>query len=233
MNKDRIRGIAEVIKTDDFGLREGMIHTPAVVIISNQIPSIPQELNKRIFTVKTSATIESMDAFKNGKEVNRAVKGVTNALFCEFIGRMIPLVQNMIREMERREDDKDYDPDFLQDASECFIKLLSEYINVDDYDYIKPMKYDEWGSDLALSKEAAEKFMTLWNNEPGQFRIDRKSDKLVYSHPDPNRSYELRDIANELPIRLGADVTGRELTVSLSKAEEFFKMKFKKPWFKR
>ena len=95
-------------------------------------------------------------------------------------------------------------------------------------EYITELSYTDYFGDKAVGRSAMQKIMTAWENEPKQFKVNRKNRTLTYSYPDQGRLYELAYIQQELPPALNAQLTAKSIVMDLDQAIEIFETSFRR-----
>ena len=83
---------------------------------------------------------------------------------------------------------------------------------------------------MARAKSAIEQIKTAYQSDPSYFEINKKKNELTYRYPEGGRTYELQYLEQELPPELDVKLLPNSITMKLDKAEEVFKIKFKKKW---
>lgn len=214
----------KVIKDDEWGIPERFENYPAVVITTNKLPSITSDISKRAVTCYIDAKINKESGAKNSKRINDSLKSATTALFGEYTRRMLEKIDLLENAMKTEED---YFPDVFRLSSETICEIFDEFDEQRPV-YITPLSFSDYFGDKAVGKNAIEKIKRAWQNEPKQFRINKRANKLVYSCGENGNIYALKYIHDELPPTLNAQLNVTSLVMDLDKAEELFEMKFKK-----
>lgn len=219
----------KIIKDDEWGLAEGFVNYPAIVITTNKLPSISPDISKRAITCHIDAKINKEAGAKNSRRINESMKGASTAFFGEYVRRMLPKIEEMTNSMKT---ENDYFPDIFSLSADVLCSIVEEYLSKLPA-YMSRLTYSDYFGDKAVSKNAMEKLLRAWDNEPKQFRIDRKANKLVYSCPENGRLQELKYIQEELPPSLNAQLNATNIVMDLDQAEILFETKFKKSLFHR
>lgn len=220
----------KVIKDDEWGLREGFVNYPAVVITTNKLAALPQDITKRTVTCHINTRLDKEEGAKNSKRINESMKAATNAFFAAYASRMFDAISKMEEEMKSSDDS--YFPDVFSVSSEIISELIKECCGSVPQ-YVRILNYSDYFGAKAVGRSAMQKVMTAWKNEPKQFHIDKKNNKLIYSYPEQGRFYELMYIHQELPPALNAQLTARSIVMDLDKAREIFSCEFRKKLFLR
>lgn len=219
----------KVIKEDEWGIAEKMINYPAVVITTNALPALKDYISKRAIGCRINIKVEKETGLKNAKKLNESLKHVTNSFFCEYVRRMFDKVFEM--ESIMKGDTMDYFPDIFRASSEVILEIMTECYDDDLPEYVRLLSHADYFGERVVGKNAIDKIIRAWENEPKQFIIDRKKNKLVYKYPENGNLYELRYINDELPPQLKSHVNACTLSMDLDAAELFFERKFKKKLF--
>jgi len=221
----------KVIKDDEWGIREHFINYPSIAITTNKVPSLTADISKRAIACHINTKIDKEIGVKNSKMVNESMSKATNSLFCEYVRRMLEVVKDMVDMM--RDSDGEYFPDIFEASSTVLVSIFNEYGENEASEYVRVLKYKDYFGSKAVGRNAIQKILVAWQNEPDQFLIDKKKNKLTYSYPDGGRTYELKYIFEELPPILDAQLVSKSIIMKLDKAEEFFEIEFrKKGWFR-
>lgn len=219
----------KIIKDDEWGIREGFINYPAIAITTNKLPSLEAPISKRAIGCRINVKIEKEAGAKNAKRINESMRSITNCLYCEYVRRMLPKVADMVEHMKAG--DEEYFPDIFKISSEVLVEIIHEYIAEDIPDYFVVLSYSDYFGEKVVGRNAIAKIKNAWENEPKQFSIDKKKNRLVYTYPDSANVYELRYICDELPPKLNAKVASKCLSMDLKQACEFFGVRFRKSFF--
>ena len=126
--------------------------------------------------------------------------------------------------------DDEYFPDIFEVSSSVIVKIISEVLG-EIPSYVSVLSYTDYFGDRTVGRNAINKIINAWQNEPHQFVRDRKKNKLIYTYPENGRIYELKYIHEELPPTLNAQLLSRSITMDLVEAEKFFGITFKKGLF--
>lgn len=223
----------KIIKDEEWGIREGFVNYPAVVVTTNKLPSVSQDIAKRVLICRIDTKIDREVGVKNSRRVNESMRNIGTSFFSEYVRRMIPIVLDMAEKMKKSEDNLEYFPDILAESSKVIFQMIRESFDVSEYPYVRELRYEDCFGSKAVGRNAMDKILLAWKNEPKQFRIDRKQNKLVYEYPQNSNLFELQYILNELPSMLNAKKTSTSLIMELDKAEELFEMRFKKKMWER
>lgn len=218
-----------VIKDDSWGIADGFVNYPAIVITTNQLSSLTADISKRVITCRIDARINDDDGAKNSKKINESMDSATTALFGEYSRRMLAEIESMTDLMKT---DIDYFPDIFAASSNILCSIVEESIGM-LLPYMQRLTYSDFYGDRAIGKTAIERILNAWENEPQQFKIDRKNNKLVYSIPENGNYHAIRHIYNELPPAVNAKLNQKTLVMNLDQAEILFERKFKKSIFHR
>lgn len=217
----------KIIKDDEWGIKEKFINYPSVVITTNRLPSVTSDISKRAVTCHIDIKINKEAGARNAKRINESMNMATTAFFGEYVRIMFDKIDILENAMKT---EKDYFPDIFRLSSETICEIFDE-CNQERPDYITPLSFNDYFGDKAVSKNAIEKILSAWENEPKQFRIDKKQNKLIYSCGENGNVYLLKYIHEELPPTLNAKLGTTNLVMDLDKAEELFGRKLKKKLF--
>lgn len=221
----------KIIKDDEWGIAERNINYPSIVITTNELPSLKDYISKRAVGCRINIKVEKETGLRSAKKLNDSFENVTNAFFCEYVNRML----DKIFEMEdiMKGDTVDYFPDVFRFSSEIIVGIIHEYYSEDIPEYVRVLGHSDYFGESVIGKNAIDKIISAWENEPKQFKVDRRRNKLVYTYPENANMHELKYINDELPPKLKSHVNSRSLSMDLDVAEEFFGRKFKKGLFSK
>ena len=219
----------KIIKDDDWGIAERFINYPAIAITTNELPALKDYFSKRAVGCRIGIKVEKETGLRNAKKLNDSFKTVTNSFFCEYVRRMFDKISEMENLMKG--DTVDYFPDIFKVSSEVIVGIIKEYYDQEIPEYIRVVEHADYFGERIVGKNAIQKIVSAWDNEPKQFTVDRKKNKLIYTYPENANMHELRYINDELPPKLNSHVNSRTLSMDLDVAEEFFDRKFRKKLF--
>ena len=218
----------KVIKDDEWGIQERFIHYPAIAITTNKLASLSADISKRAITCFIDTKIDKEAGAKNSKKTNESIGNVTTAFYGEYVRLMFEEIENMVNNMKIGDDE--YFPDIFEVSSSVIVKIISEVLG-EIPSYVSVLSYTDYFGDRTVGRNAINKIINAWQNEPHQFVRDRKKNKLIYTYPENGRIYELKYIHEELPPTLNAQLLSRSITMDLVEAEKFFGITFKKGLF--
>ena len=218
-----VNNAEKIIKDDFWGLEDGFLNYPAVIITTNNVPSVESALSKRMVVKNIPISIDKEPGAKNAKKIISSLSKAGTALFSEYVRRMLPKVSEMIDMM--RNDGDEYFPDIFKISSETIIEIFREY--ADTPEYIRPVSYSDYFGDKAIGRNAIKTIIDAYESDPKAFTIDKKKGLLKYTVPE-SKAYTLRYLVDELPARLNAFEVGKTITMDLAAAQEFFGKKFMK-----
>lgn len=222
----------KVIKDDEWGIRDYFINYPAIAITTNKLPAVSADISKRAIVCRIDTKIDKEVGVKNSKKVNESMRNATDSLYCEYVRRMFDQIDEMVEKMKAGADE--YFPDIFEVSSSILVDIYHEHEDEHIPEYIRKLYYTDYFGNKAVGRSAIQKIILAWQNEPEQFEIDKKKNKLTYSYPEGGRTYELKYIFDELPPVLNAQLVSRSIIMELDKAYEFFEVDFKiKRWFIR
>lgn len=214
----------KVIKDDNWGISEKLINYPALAITTNRLPAISADISKRAVTCHIDAKISNEDGAKASKRINDAIKKADTALYAIYVKEMLKRISCMIEQMQK--ESSEYFPDILKESSDVLKDILSKYVDVLP-NYVKDLNYFSYFGASAIGRNAINKVRLAWESEPKQFKVNKSNNTLTYSFND-NAYWDVKNIAEELPPMLNAQVTGNSLVMNLKEAQVFFNYSFKK-----
>ena len=218
----------QVIKNDYFGITEKLTHYPAVSITANKIESLTQDATKRTVYFRTEITTDKTTGARNAKRVNDTIDSASNALFGEYVRRMIPIVRNMEDKMMSGENE--YMPDILHESSKVLRGIFFDCCDENVPNYVRILSFEDYFGDIVVGRTALDRLKTFWEKQRDGFTINERDNTLIFTISE-NSDYELGYIANELPPSLNAKKMGNKLIMNLAKAREVTGINFKKKLF--
>lgn len=215
----------KIIKYDEWGLREGLLTYPSVVITTNKVPSVTADLSKRVCVFHIEACIDKETAFRNFSKIQKYREEIKNDFYCEYVKRMMDVVEAMGEKM--KSSNHEYIPDIFSESSKIVVDIMKEVVDLPLPEYVSSCDYRDYLGDKVVGENAIAKIQRAYQFEPGAFHVSKKTNTLVYEVPE-DAYYEPVYLANELPPSLGARRINRTLVMDLAKAEDFFELNFRK-----
>ena len=216
----------KVIKTDNWGIAEGLIHYPAVAISTNKLPSVTPDIYKRAITCRINVRISLTDGVSSSRKVNESIKNATTALFAEYVSRMLPIISRMEEDMKEGAEN----PDIFLESSRVLKVILQEVVEGELPTYITELTYENYFGTEEIGREAKKKILTAWESEPDCFKVAKRKNKLIYSFSE-SAYYMVKSLVDELPPNLNCQLSSRTLTMDYADAREFFGCSFKRGFF--
>lgn len=223
--------ISNVVKYDEWGLKENLLFYPSVAITTNEIPSVKSDISKRAFVCHIDSCLDKDKGRANYKKITSCMNVMTNSFYCEYVRRMMERIDKMVIEMKGS--DEKYLPDIFAESSATIIEIAREFSNDELPAYMFGCDYNDYFGNKAVGRNAIQKIRKAWQFERDAFIIHKKNDLLEYRIPDNGNIHDLKYIRQELPPSLNAEITARTLTMSLGAASEFFGIDFKKSFFEK
>ena len=217
----------KIIKDDEWGIPEGFVNYPAVVITTNKLPAVSADISKRAVTCHIDAKINKEDGARQSKKINESMKTASTAFFGEYVARMLVQIEQMVQAMKTEED---YFPDIFKASSDVICSIVEESRG-ELPSFMSRLGYADYFGDKAVSQNAMEKLLRAWKYERKQFKTDRRMNKLTYTCPENGRYHELKYIYDELPPSLNAQLNATNIVMDLDQAEKLFETKFKTRFF--
>ncbi len=221
--------MSNVVKYDEWGLKEQLLFYPSVAITTNEIPSVKSDISKRTFVCHIDSCLDKDKGRANYKKITGCMEHITNAFYCEYVRRMFKRIDEIAFKMQSADDS--YLPDIFAESSTIIIEIAKEVIGDNLPTYMYECEYNDYFGNKAVGQNAIQKIQRAWQFEPDAFTIYKKKGLIEYRIPDNANSYALEYIRQELPPSLNPQVTSRTLTMNLDAASEFFGIDFKKSFF--
>ena len=217
----------KIIKDDEWGIQKNLSNYPAIAISTNRVPSITNDISKRIVTCKINVGINNEQCVKNSKKVNDLIKQASTSLFCRYVNQMIDIVLELEEDIKNN---KSPFVDVLKESANVLKDIMEESLGENLPKYMDDIYYFSYFGEKAIAENSINKIVRAWESEPERFKVNRKKNLLIYSG-DSNSRYYLKTIADELPRSLDAKLNVETLTMNLKEAQKLFACKFRRGIF--
>lgn len=221
--------ISNVVKYDEWGLKENLLFYPSVAITTNEIPSVKSDISKRAFVCHIDSCLDKDKGRVNYKKITGCMNDMSNAFYCEYVRRMMERLDVMVAKIKGSDDT--YLPDIFAESSATIIEIAKEFFSEELPSYMYGCDYNDYFGNKAVGRNAILKIHRAWEFEREAFTIHEKKDLLEYRIPDTAGTYVLEHIRQELPPSLNPQTTSRTLTMNLKAAREFFGLDFKRSFW--
>ena len=115
----------ETIKNDDFGVAEGLLHYPAVVISANEdVKAVAPEVIRRTVICRVQAGLTNTEVMRSSV-VRTVQREIGTALYREYLRRMLAIVSDLLEEMKSEEAGSA--PDILAASSRVLADMFGTY----------------------------------------------------------------------------------------------------------
>ena len=213
----------EMIKNDQFGVAESLIHYPAVVISANEdVRAVAQEIIRRTVLCHVQAGLKNTEIMKTSV-VRRVQKNIGTAFYREYLRQMLDAMPDLLQALQ--EDDNEGTPDILQVSSIIMHDIIAQYAEGKVPYYIRRLTLDDYFSEKVTGSQAIKKIKDAWQINRKAFEVDKKHGQLHY---DAGVTWEAERIIKELPEDLQARKSGGNIAMDLDVACSFFEIDFKK-----
>lgn len=213
----------EMIKNDQFGVAENLIHYPAVVISANEdVRAVAQEIIRRTVLCHVQAGLKNTEIMKTSV-VRRVQKNIGTAFYREYLRQMLDAMPDLLQALQ--EDDNEGTPDILQVSSIIMHDIIAQYAEGKVPYYIRRLTLDDYFSEKVTGSQAIKKIKDAWQINRKAFEVDKKHGQLHY---DAGVTWEAERIIKELPEDLQARKSGGNIAMDLDVACSFFEIDFKK-----
>lgn len=222
----------ETIKDDQFGLRDGLLHYPAVVISANEdVKAVAPEIVRRTVICRVQAGLTNTEIMRNSI-VRRVQKNVGTAFYREYLRKMLEIVPELLEEL--KSDDMGGAPDILAHSSEIIHEIIEENFENDIPFYIRKLTLEDYFSEKVTGAHAVKAIKEAWKFNKSAFNVDKRQNRLLYN---AGQTYDAVRIIKELPEDLEAHQVRENVAMDLDKAREFFGLDFNKSvflgWFRK
>ena len=114
----------ETIKNDDFGVAEGLLHYPAVVISANEdVKAVAPEVIRRTVICRVQAGLTNTEVMRSSV-VRTVQREIGTALYREYLRRMLAIVSDLLEEMKSEEAGSA--PDILAASSRVLADMFGD-----------------------------------------------------------------------------------------------------------
>ena len=179
---------------------------PLLIFASNSISDPEEPERKRMVFLRYNLGLKKdIDPVAYDGISKNIRSKATNALYREYLRRMLEEVSNLIDYMIESENlAKDYYPDIVSISSKTLINIFKDY----GYELPEYVRELNWHNDFSyhakyISQDALEEIRNLWKNDPDCFTIKSKV-IIITSGSDRGSKKMLESWANSLPIEFEA-----------------------------
>ena len=211
----------ETIKNDAFGMSEHLINYPAIVISANEdVKAVAPEITRRTVKIHVEAGLTNTQVMKSNI-VKRVQKNIGTAFYCEYLSRMLPIVERMMETMKEEEPDA---PDVLAASSKVICDIITEHCG-ELPKYIRELSLIDYFGEKQTGKAVIKAIKQAWRTNKKSFEVDKKRNELRY---DTGNNWDAERMLKELPENLEARRSITKVVMNLDEAREYFEESFKK-----
>lgn len=181
------QNVVPMIKTDDFGAKEGLDNYACMIITSN-IEAVQPEIAKRAVLCNVNAGLDIKDTL-NESDDTRIRRHIGTALYRKYLFAFMDALPSFI--------DKVRDVEVLSPAdifalsSSVLCSIVSSAINAPLPAYMKEISLMDYFDDDTVSAAMKEKFRKIWSNTPEHFDVYTKKNLLRINF-DPDAKWEAK-----------------------------------------
>lgn len=218
----------ETIKNDDFGVADGLLHYPAVVISANEdVKAVAPEVIRRTVICRVQAGPTNTQVMQSSV-VRTVQREIGTAFYREYLRRMLPIVNDFLEAL--KDDDSESAPDILARFSQVLLDLFAEYCEREVPDYVRLLSLEDYFSEKVTGSYAIKTIQDAWRTSRSSFEISEKNNELRYN---AGATWEADRILKELPETLEPHKSRDWVVMDLDEAKKFFEIDFKKNWLDR
>lgn len=211
----------ETIKNDEFGIIDGRIHYPAVVISANEdVKAVVPEVIRRTVICRVQAGLTNTELMKDST-VRKVQKKISTAFYREYLRRMLEVLPDLINEL--KDDETESSPDILAVSSKIIFGIIEEYFDREIPFYLRELTLDDYFSEKVTGAHAMKSIQDAWASNPKSFLVKKKFNQLEYNAA---QTWEADRLIKELPEDLEARKVRECVIMKLDKASEFFNIDF-------
>lgn len=218
----------ETIKNDDFGVSEGLLNYPAVVISANEdVKAVAPEVIRRTVICRVQAGLTNTEVMRSSV-VRIVQRDIGTALYREYLRRMLEIVSDLTERL--KDDEEESAPDILAESSHVLLEIFNEYSDDNVPNYIRPLTLEDYFSEKVTGSYAIKTIKSAWDTSRASFEISERRNEIRY---DAGATWEADRILKELPETLEAHKSREWVVMNLEEAKKFFGISFKKTWISR
>lgn len=218
----------ETIKNDAFGVADGLLHYPAVVISANEdVKAVAPEVIRRTVICRVQAGLTNTEVMRSSV-VRTVQREVGTAFYREYLRRMLAIVSELLEEM--KSDESECAPDILAESSRVLLEIFQEYSEVPCPGYVRLLTLEDYFSEKVTGSYAIKTIRSAWNTSRDSFEISIHNNEVRYN---AGIIWEAERILKELPETLEAHKSREWVVMNLEEARKFFDISFKKSWLDR
>lgn len=218
----------ETIKNDDFGVADGLLHYPAVVISANEdVKAVAPEVIRRTVICRVQAGLTNTQVMQSSV-VRTVQREIGTAFYREYLRRMLPIVSDLLEEL--KDDHSESAPDILAKSSQVLLDIFSAYGEREVPDYVRLLSLEDYFSEKVTGSYAIKTIQDAWRTSRSSFEISQKANELRYN---AGATWEADRLLKELPETLEPHKSRDWVVMDLDEAKKFFEMDFKKTWLDR
>lgn len=218
----------ETIKNDDFGVADGLVHYPAVVISANEdVKAVAPEVIRRTVICRVQAGLTNTQVMQSSV-VRTVQREIGTAFYREYLRRMLPIVSDLLEEL--KDDNSESAPDILARSSQVLMDIFSAYCEGELPDYIRLLSLEDYFSEKVTGSYAIKTIRDAWRTSRSSFELSERANELRYN---AGATWEADRILKELPETLEPHKSRDWVVMDLDEAKKFFEIDFKKAWWDR
>lgn len=184
----------ETIKNDDFGVADGLLHYPAVVISANEdVKAVAPEVIRRTVICRVQAGLTNTQVMQSSV-VRTVQREIGTAFYREYLRRMLPIVNDLLEAL--KDDDSESAPDILARSSQVLLDLFAEYCEREVPDYVRLLSLEDYFSEKVTGSYAIKTIQDAWRTSRYSFEISEKNNELRYN---AGATWEADRLLKELP----------------------------------
>lgn len=222
------QNVLPMIKTDDFGVKEGLDNYACMIMTSN-IESVPQEVAKRTVLCNVNAGLDIKDTLGESDDA-RIRRHIGTALYRKYLSAFMEALPNLIDKV--CDEDAVSPADIFALSSQVLYGILLDAAGEPLPEYITEVSLIDYFDDNLVSAAMKDKVRKMWNNAPEVFDIyPRKNLLRIKFDSDGATKWDAKKIKDMCPKRLDAMLVNGTLTMRLDEARAFFDIEFRRGLF--
>lgn len=198
-----IRHVRGIIKNSHACEENQLEEQPMILFASNDVLDPEEILRKRMMFLRFEGALPSdidQNAYKG--RGNAIISRLTNALYREYLRRMLPKINNLLDAMIQGGLDDTWYPDLMLISSETLIEIFKDY-GYKIPSYIRPLTFNADYSVNAtyIAQDSLNEIYELYTHEKNAFKITKKQ-VIIELGADSDNKNKCRSWLHTLPAEM-------------------------------
>ena len=223
----------DITKIDENMVGEDLINRPTFILLSNDISSVPAEINKRIIVMNLDNRLDRTTAAYNGKKINNIRKNVDNALYCEYLRRMFAAIDEFLIELQQHDENDEWIPDVFKMSSKIIIDIMHDF-HVTIPPELSIFTWADYMGETTIAEKAINIIRDEYAHNSNIFYVNSTKNELEidFSCYDSKEAKKKLDaLYGELPAKVECNIVGSKAILKLDVIKKYSGINFKKKHF--